>query len=88
VPPVGLPATAPLGSVRADAAACRWLTDTQRRWLTARCDELEAQYAGSESALGYGVVHGDAHPGNLIHAPDRVVLCDWDAVSYGPGNRT
>jgi hypothetical protein len=26
------------------------------------------------------VVHG----GNLIHAPDRVVLCDWDAVSYGP----
>jgi hypothetical protein len=29
-------------------------------------------------------VHGDAHPGNLIHALDRVVLCDWDAVSHGP----
>jgi thiamine kinase-like enzyme len=30
------------------------------------------------------MVHGDAHPGNLIHSPARVVLCDWDAVSYGP----
>jgi hypothetical protein len=84
VPPVSLPATVPLGSVRADAAACQWLTDAQRRWLTARCDELEAQYATAESALGYGIIHGDAHPGNLIHAPDRVVLCDWDAVSHGP----
>lgn len=84
VPSLRLPVTAPLGSVRADAAACRWVTDAQRRWLTARCDELEAQYAGAESALGYGVVHGDAHPGNLINAPDGVVLCDWDAVSYGP----
>ena len=84
VPSVRLPATTPLGSVRADAAACQWLSDAQRRWLTDRCDELEAHYADAESTLGCGVVHGDAHPGNLIHAPDRVVLCDWDAVSYGP----
>lgn len=84
VPPVRLPATNPLGSIRADAAACQWLSDAQRRWLTGRCDELWAQYADAESALGCGVVHGDAHPGNLIHAPGRVVLCDWDAVSYGP----
>jgi aminoglycoside phosphotransferase (APT) family kinase protein len=83
-PPVRLPDTAPLGSVRADAAACLWLTDSQRGWLTARCDELEGQYAGAESALGYGLVHGDAHAGNLIHGQGRVVLCDWDAVSYGP----
>jgi hypothetical protein len=39
-PPVSLPATQPLGSIRADAAACRWLTDTQHGWLLARCDEL------------------------------------------------
>jgi hypothetical protein len=39
---------------------------------------------GAGSALGCGLVHGDAHPGNLIHGPERVVLCDWDAVSYGP----
>ena len=84
VPPVRLPATNPLGSIRADTAACQWLSDAQRRWLTDRCDELEPQYADAESTLGRGVVHGDAHPGNLIHAPDRVVLCDWDAVSYGP----
>jgi aminoglycoside phosphotransferase (APT) family kinase protein len=66
-PPVRLPDTAPLGPVRADAAACQWLTDSQRGWLTARCDELEGQYAGAESALGCGLVHGDAHAGNLIH---------------------
>jgi hypothetical protein len=84
VPPVRLPATAPLGSVRADAAACPWLSDAQRGWLTGRCEELAAQYQDAESALGCGLVHGDAHPGNLLHTPDRVVLCDWDAVSYGP----
>lgn len=83
-PPVRLPATAPLGSVRADAAACKWLTDSQRGWLTARCGELERQYADADSTLGYGLVHGDAHAGNLIHGPGAVVLCDWDGVSYGP----
>jgi hypothetical protein len=83
-PAAALPATAPLGSVRADAAACGWLTGAQRNWLAGRCDEMEARYAGAESALGCGLVHGDAHPGNLIHGLGRVVLCDWDSVSHGP----
>ena len=30
------------------------------------------------------MIHGDAYPENLIHARDRVVLSDWDSVSYGP----
>lgn len=31
LPPKRLPANVPLGSVRADSAACSWLTDSQRR---------------------------------------------------------
>jgi hypothetical protein len=83
-PPVRLPVTAPLGSLREDAAGCEWITESERGWLLARCDELEGRYAAADSALGCGLVHGDAHPGNLIHGPGPVLLCDWDSVSYGP----
>ncbi len=83
-PPVRLPAPSLLGSVRADAARCRQLTAGQRSWLLARCDILERRYARATWTLGCGLIHGDAHAGNLIRTPDGVLLGDWDSVSYGP----
>ncbi|HEV2373031.1 MAG TPA: phosphotransferase, partial [Streptosporangiaceae bacterium] len=38
----------------------------------------------TQPALGTGLVHGDAHAGNLLHTTGKVVLADWDSVSYGP----
>jgi len=83
-PPLDLPAASPLGSLPEDTEQCAWLTDAQRSWLCARYQELQHQYALTTWTLGRGMIHGDAYPENLIHTRDRVVLSDWDSVSYGP----
>jgi hypothetical protein len=83
-PPFPLPRNDPLGSVREDAARCVWLTDNQRSWLLRRAGELQGEYAAANSALGCGLIHGDAHADNLIHTQTTTVLADWDAASYGP----
>lgn len=83
-PPVDLPQTNPLGSLRADVDRCEWLTQTQRTWLVSRSDDLEHQYRETSWTLGCGLLHGDAWTDNLIHTHDGAVLADWDSVSYGP----
>jgi len=83
-PPVELPVTNPLGSLRADLGRCAWLTDAQRSWLVSRCGELERRYAQTAWMLGRGLLHGDAYHENIIHTADGPVLADWDSVSYGP----
>ena len=83
-PPIDLPATNPLGSLREDMGRCTWLTESQRDWLVSRCDELERQYSETSWRLGCGLLHGDAYTDNLIHTSDGAVLADWDSVSYGP----
>jgi Phosphotransferase enzyme family len=83
-PPVALPAADPLGSLRTDAEHSGAITPQEREWLLARADELERRFPHERWALGRGLVHGDAHVGNLLYAPDGAVLCDWDSVSYGP----
>ena len=84
LPPVQLPAVRPLSSLPEDAERCGWLTGEQRSWLLSRSRELQHQYDSATWALGCGLVHGDAYAENLIHTPERVVLSDWDSVSYGP----
>jgi hypothetical protein len=79
VPPANL-----LGSLRADLEDSSAVTAAERRWLLARADGLEQQYQHTRSVLGTGLVHGDAHAGNLLHTRGGVMLGDWDSVSYGP----
>jgi len=79
-----LPAANLLGSLRADLKNPGAIPTGERDWLLARADELEHQYQETRSVLGTGLVHGDAHAGNLLHTPGGVVLGDWDSVSYGP----
>jgi hypothetical protein len=82
--PVRLPASNLLGSLRADLAASTEVPARQQRWLLARADDLEQQYRDSQTVLGTGLVHGDAHPGNLLATPGGIVLADWDSVGHGP----
>lgn len=83
-PPLSLPTASPLGSLPEDTERCPWLTAAERSWLLARYQDLRHEYADTSWALGCGLIHGDAHAGNLIHTSDQVVLSDWDSASYGP----
>lgn len=83
-PAVALPAANLLGSLRADLQNSSAVTAGERCWLLARAGELEQQYQQARSVLGAGLVHGDAHAGNLLHTPGGVVLGDWDSVCCGP----
>ncbi|GAA0640840.1 aminoglycoside phosphotransferase family protein [Kutzneria viridogrisea] len=53
-------------------------------WLLARCDEAEQRLARLRYHLPRTVIHGDAHPTNLIPGPANTVLCDLDTTCNGP----
>ncbi|MFD0856909.1 phosphotransferase [Actinomadura adrarensis] len=61
------------------------MSRTDADWLQDRIEHMRAVWAGLKAVLPQGLVHGDAHPGNLIRTREgRVVLGDWDHVAYGP----
>jgi aminoglycoside phosphotransferase (APT) family kinase protein len=72
--------TAALESASADAMA-----RAQREWLADQVQELRSRWAELRFPYPASLIHGDAHPGNLIRAQDgTVVLGDWDHVAVGP----
>ncbi|GAA2839007.1 hypothetical protein GCM10020220_029920 [Nonomuraea rubra] len=80
-----------LGTLRADLAAHGHhgqadsvLTAVQRAWLLDRCSSVEAAYSELDPPLGYGLIHGDAHTGNLFADRTSWLLGDWDSIAYGP----
>ncbi|NGM14227.1 aminoglycoside phosphotransferase family protein [Verrucosispora sp. CWR15] len=48
--------------------------------LQARCENLEPRVAAATWELPIGVVHGDAHVGNVLAGR----LCDFDSLAIGP----
>jgi len=53
--------------------------------LRGRLDTVRSQLATAEWHLPQGVIHGDAHTGNLVLANDGTALwCDLDSVAFGP----
>ncbi|MFB4284971.1 phosphotransferase [Nonomuraea sp. MTCD27] len=89
--PLTAPKIQPLGTLRADLAADGHhgpaesvLTAAQQAWLLDRCSSVEAAYAELDPPLGYGLIHGDAHTGNLFADGTRWLLGDWDSIANGP----
>ncbi|MEY7970906.1 phosphotransferase enzyme family protein [Saccharomonospora xinjiangensis] len=83
-PPEGLPEWAPLDDVRARVSDAEELSEEDRRFLLQRCALVEKQVAALEFELPVSLVHGDAHPGNVIVGDDGPVLCDFDSSCVGP----
>ncbi|GHF58439.1 aminoglycoside phosphotransferase (APT) family kinase protein [Amycolatopsis bartoniae] len=74
----------PLADVRARVADAEELDAGDRRFLLRRCAEVQAALRELEFPLPRGLIHGDAHPGNVIVGPDGPVLCDFDSSCAGP----
>ncbi len=53
-------------------------------FLYRRAAELLRASRELTSALGPGLIHGDARRGNMLWNGETVVLGDWDSVSSGP----
>ncbi|GDY31128.1 phosphotransferase enzyme family protein [Gandjariella thermophila] len=83
-PPFDLPRWAPLDDVRRRVADAEELAPADRRFLMDRCAEVQAKLDRLRFPLPPGVVHGDAHLGNLIPTRDGPVLCDFDSTCFGP----
>jgi aminoglycoside phosphotransferase (APT) family kinase protein len=85
LPPFPLPVWDPIGDARARITDAEALDDVDRDYLLTWCDRLEPQLTAFAAAAGTGLVHGDAHEGNLLRDRDgRVLLCDFDATCAGP----
>ncbi|WP_322777822.1 aminoglycoside phosphotransferase family protein [Frankia sp. Cas4] len=84
-PDTALPPWDPLDDVRRRLADAEGLTDADLAFLRRMADRLQAALEGVTYDLPAGIVHGDAHLGNLIRCHDgRVVMCDFDSACYGP----
>lgn len=82
--PEGVGEWDPLGDVRARIADAEELEPGDRRFLLRRCSEVSSALAELEFPLRRGLIHGDAHPGNVIVGEDGPVLCDFDSSCVGP----
>jgi hypothetical protein len=83
--PIELVKTNPLGSLLQDLGeAAHRLSDEQRDWLNVHARRVAAAYPETSIPLGVGIIHGDAHGGNLFPAEEGYLFGDWDSVSVGP----
>lgn len=84
-PPFPLPRWDPVGDARRRIADADGLREGERDFLLGWCDRLQPQVTDLNGRSTAGLVHGDAHVGNLLRQPGhRVVWCDFDATCLGP----
>ncbi|GAA0953615.1 hypothetical protein GCM10009560_76640 [Nonomuraea longicatena] len=87
-PPRTPPEADLLGTPRADLDShdpeASPVSPRQRAWLLGECDRVERSLLELTADLAQGLIHGDAHVGNLFGAPGGWRLGDWDSVGFGP----
>ena len=61
------------------------MSQASQSWLEERITQLRRQWSALYLLLPAGLIHGDAHIGNLMRAASgQAVLGDWDHVASGP----
>ncbi|NNH69060.1 phosphotransferase [Nocardia uniformis] len=84
-PPISLPTYTPLLGLTTELQRSDYLDIADHRWLSDRVEQLRSAYAELNSALGVGMVHGDAYVGNTLRGPGGTVLLgDWDEAAIAP----
>ncbi|AOS60893.1 aminoglycoside phosphotransferase family protein [Actinoalloteichus hymeniacidonis] len=83
-PDFPLPTWRPLDDVHRRLADAEELSDRDRAFLEGRCAEVADRLRDLRFPLPQGVLHGDAHLGNLIPGPDGTAICDFDSTCVGP----
>ncbi|MFC9249955.1 phosphotransferase enzyme family protein [Amycolatopsis thailandensis] len=84
MPPVDLPAAAPLRHFADLVTSSTTVSDGDKVWLLAERHRLLADYAQLDFPLGVGMLHGDAYPGNTLWNGGTAILGDWDEPAIGP----
>lgn len=84
-PPFDLPAWDPVGDARTRLDDAEALQPGDRDALLSWCDNLAPRIDDLNARTRPGLVHADAHVGNLLRtANGRAVLCDFDPTCLGP----
>jgi aminoglycoside phosphotransferase (APT) family kinase protein len=61
------------------------LDDVDQRWLRERIRQLRIRWRELDLAVPPGLIHGDAHPGNMLRLRNgRLIAGDWDHTATGP----
>jgi aminoglycoside phosphotransferase (APT) family kinase protein len=61
------------------------LDEVDHRWLRERIQQLRIQWRELDLAVPPGLIHGDAHPGNMLRLRNRRLIAgDWDHTATGP----
>lgn len=83
-PPFELPVFDPFSVVPRRLAEARGIDPEDLAFLDAMYRELRSSYAELRYALPEGLIHGDAHRGNLIMSGGLALLSDFEVVAFGP----
>ncbi|MGH3194340.1 MAG: phosphotransferase family protein [Streptosporangiaceae bacterium] len=61
------------------------LDDVDRHWLREHIRQLRIRWRELDLAVPPGLIHGDAHPGNMLRLRNgRLIAGDWDHTATGP----
>jgi hypothetical protein len=85
--PPGLPTWRIAEGIRRRLRHRAALTEADHAYLVHEADSVAAaleELRDVPPLVPPGVIHGDAHLGNLIPTPDGPVICDFDSSSVGP----
>jgi hypothetical protein len=85
-PPFSLPAMAdPLTGVKcAITDHPEAFDEDDQEWLADAVSASQRRWREFDFHLPMGLIHGDAHPHNVLYTPHGALLGDWDHVSNGP----
>lgn len=86
-PTPDLPEWRVVDGLRRRVVGAETIDDETRDYLTAELDAVRATLSHLKDLpplIPPGVLHGDAHLGNLIPSPSGPIICDFDATSIGP----